>query len=132
MHAWPYNNAHDESPTELFASVRLLNAIVTSERDKLIRQLRKRGGLQPPDALGAPDEVRGELGTKRERAWASSRILLAGFSQGSVISLLTALTARDELAGVAVLSGFMPLRKQLAAVSWSVPAAERRADWRWN
>ncbi|KAL8283697.1 hypothetical protein RQP46_005492 [Phenoliferia psychrophenolica] len=58
----------------------------------------------------------GHIGTKAEREWASSRIVLAGFSQGAVMALYTALTLEDRLAGVVVLSGFLPLRSQIASL----------------
>jgi len=47
-----------------------------------------------------------------------SRIILGGFSQGGSISLLAGLTSERKLGGVAVLSGWLPLRnkfKQMAA-----------------
>jgi len=39
----------------------------------------------------------------------SERVVLGGFSQGGAMSLLTGLTSERKLAGVAVLSGFLPL-----------------------
>lgn len=44
----------------------------------------------------------------------SNRIVVAGFSQGGAISLLTGLTAPQPLAGVAALSAWMPLRNKIA------------------
>jgi len=41
-----------------------------------------------------------------------SRILLGGFSQGATMSLLTALTGEPKLAGIAALSGWIPLRNK--------------------
>ncbi|CAE7887175.1 Lypla1, partial [Symbiodinium sp. KB8] len=38
----------------------------------------------------------------------SSRIVLAGFSQGGAMSLFTALQSKERLAGVACLSGYLP------------------------
>lgn len=46
----------------------------------------------------------------------SARIILGGFSQGGALSLYTALTSRHKLAGVVVLSCWMPLHKQLATL----------------
>lgn len=40
-----------------------------------------------------------------------SRIVLGGFSQGGVVSILTALTASYRLAGLISLSAYLPLRK---------------------
>ncbi|RDB17780.1 Acyl-protein thioesterase 1 [Hypsizygus marmoreus] len=42
----------------------------------------------------------------------SDRIIVGGFSQGSAVALLTALTTKRPLAGVFVLSGYIPLRKK--------------------
>ncbi|KZT70330.1 Phospholipase/carboxylesterase [Daedalea quercina L-15889] len=47
----------------------------------------------------------------------SHRILLGGFSQGGAMSLLTALTAERKFAGVAVLSGWLPLSKKMKAMA---------------
>mgnify|MGYP001606571930 CR=1 FL=1 len=125
MHAFPYVNANDEDPVHLYESARLINAVIAAERSELIRTLRQRGGMRSlPEHervastqwADANDVDDGELGTKAERVWASSRIVLAGFSQGAVMTLLAGLTAQDRLAGLVVLSGFMPLRSKLATV----------------
>jgi len=57
------------------------------------------------------------FGTEEERKWASKRIVLAGFSQGSVVAMLAALTGESTLGGVAVFSGFLPMRWELPKVS---------------
>ncbi len=44
----------------------------------------------------------------------ASRILLAGFSQGAAMTLLTGLRQRSRLAGLIALSGYLPLSTQLA------------------
>jgi lysophospholipase-1 len=46
-----------------------------------------------------------------------SRIILGGFSQGGTMSLLTGLTGERKLGGLAVLSGWLPLRNKFKAVS---------------
>jgi phospholipase/carboxylesterase len=43
------------------------------------------------------------------------RIVLAGFSQGAAIALMTGLRHRERLAGVAALSGYLPLAGKTAA-----------------
>ncbi|KAI9208224.1 Phospholipase/carboxylesterase/thioesterase [Polychytrium aggregatum] len=43
----------------------------------------------------------------------ASRIVLGGFSQGSAMSLYTALTTDKKFAGVIALSGYLPLSKQI-------------------
>ncbi|ORY62837.1 Phospholipase/Carboxylesterase-domain-containing protein [Leucosporidium creatinivorum] len=124
MLGFPYDNALDEDPVNLYSSARLINTVVDMERDELIRNLRRRGGFaglpeaQRPTVTKADEvEVEGEFGTKAERMWASSRMVLAGFSQGSVMTLLTGLTAKERLAGLIVMSGFMPLRNTLASLT---------------
>jgi phospholipase/carboxylesterase len=49
------------------------------------------------------------------RGIAASRIVLAGFSQGCAMALLTGLRHRERLAGVAGLSGYLPLAATTAA-----------------
>jgi lysophospholipase-1 len=46
----------------------------------------------------------------------SSRVILGGFSQGATMSLLTGLTGERKLGGLAVLSGWLPLRKKFKSV----------------
>jgi len=48
-----------------------------------------------------------------------SHIVLGGFSQGGAMTLLTGLTSRYKLAGLTVLSGWLPLRTQVKEVSLS-------------
>ena len=45
------------------------------------------------------------------------RIVLGGFSQGGAISLLTGLTSERKLAGISVMSGWLPMRHKVKAVS---------------
>lgn len=121
---FPYDNSVDEDPKNLYQSARLISTIINSERDELITALRERGGL---DALPEPQKLKrvdgdeeveeGEMGTRAEKVWASSRIILSGFSQGSVMTLLTGLTTRHRLAGLIAMSSFMPLRRTLRSVS---------------
>jgi len=53
----------------------------------------------------------------------AARIVLAGFSQGGAIALQTGLRFRQQLAGIMVLSAYLPLRAQLAAERAEVNAA---------
>ncbi|KAJ7693823.1 Phospholipase/carboxylesterase/thioesterase [Mycena rosella] len=45
------------------------------------------------------------------------RIVLGGFSQGGAMSLLTGLTAERKLAGLAILSGWLPLRASIKSMA---------------
>jgi hypothetical protein len=128
----------------LFASVRILNQVIRAERALLILRRREalagspkwvsdgpRPGLLYPVSHGPDSDGRGpapvpvepgfleSFGTEEERRWASKRIVLAGFSQGSVVSLMTALSGEFPLGGVAVFSGFLPMRWELPKVSSS-------------
>ena len=46
----------------------------------------------------------------------ANRIVLGGFSQGAAMSLLTGLTSELQLAGVVVLSGWLPLKQKFKEV----------------
>ena len=46
-----------------------------------------------------------------------SRIVLGGFSQGATMSILTGLTGEHRLAGLVVLSGWLPLKDKFKEVS---------------
>ena len=50
-----------------------------------------------------------------ERGISSSRIVIAGFSQGSAVALMTGLRYPGRLAGIMGLSGYLPLAATLAA-----------------
>jgi phospholipase/carboxylesterase len=52
---------------------------------------------------------------ERGRGIAAARIVLAGFSQGCAMTLLTGLRHRERLAGLAGLSGYLPLAATTAA-----------------
>ncbi|GAA6061903.1 hypothetical protein JCM10212_004721 [Sporobolomyces blumeae] len=99
---FPWNAIEDSDTEHYYASARHLNAIIRSERDRLVRERRAREG----------NESDGEA-TSEERAWASRRILLGGFSQGGVMSLLTGLTQEEELAGLFAFSAMLPIRELL-------------------
>jgi len=47
----------------------------------------------------------------------ANRVLLGGFSQGGAMSLLTGLTSDYKLAGLAVLSGWLPLRTKFKTMA---------------
>ncbi|KAF9357404.1 hypothetical protein BGX26_003791 [Mortierella sp. AD094] len=47
----------------------------------------------------------------------ANRIVLGGFSQGSALSILTGLTIEYPLAGIAALSGYVPLYKRLMGMA---------------
>lgn len=61
------------------------------------------------------DVVRGLIEQENARGVASSRIVIAGFSQGGAIALQAALRHPERLAGVLALSTYLPLREKLAA-----------------
>jgi len=46
----------------------------------------------------------------------SEHIIVAGFSQGGAMCLLVGLSSERKLAGIAVLSGWLPLRHKIKAV----------------
>ncbi|GAA6009554.1 hypothetical protein JCM11491_003602 [Sporobolomyces phaffii] len=101
--AFPWNAVQDSDDEDhYFSSARAINAVLREERDRLIVAGRKRLGQDPT----AP-------GSREEHAWASKRILLGGFSQGGVMTLLTGLTCEYELGGLFVFSGMLPVRTLL-------------------
>lgn len=65
-------------------------------------------GIRSSQAL-----LEGLIARERSRGQASSRIVLAGFSQGGVIALQTALRYPERLAGVIALSTYLAMPHQL-------------------
>jgi phospholipase/carboxylesterase len=55
------------------------------------------------------------LAKEKARGMPSSRIVLAGFSQGCAMALMTGLRHAEPLAGIVGLSGYLPLAGQTAA-----------------
>ena len=67
-------------------------------------------GLRASQAL-----VEGLIAREVARGVSPSRIVLAGFSQGCAMALLTGLRHRERLAGIVGLSGYLPLADKTAA-----------------
>lgn len=59
--------------------------------------------------------LQGLIKREQQRGIASENIILAGFSQGGAVALHTALRWEKPLAGVLILSAYLPLRQRLAA-----------------
>ncbi|GAA5946813.1 hypothetical protein JCM3765_002026 [Sporobolomyces pararoseus] len=100
--AFPWNGIQDSDEDHYFASTRALNMIIQEERDRLVHAERKRQGKDSTSPV-----------TKEEQQWASKRILIGGFSQGGVMSLLIGLTHENRLGGIIVFSGMLPVRNLL-------------------
>lgn len=109
--AFPYDPS-DRDDENLFKAARGLKSVIARERTRLIRK--ERGLRAGQDADDYEDDE--TFGLPDERLRAMKRIFVAGFSQGSVVSLLTAFTHPEEVGGVIVLSGFLPVRTDLARV----------------
>lgn len=60
------------------------------------------------------EQIEALLARERERGMPARRIVLAGFSQGCAMALLTGLRHRERLAGIAGLSGYLPLAQHTA------------------
>lgn len=107
--SFPWNGIEDSDEDHYFASTRALNMIIREERDRLIKAERRRQGGDSNSPV-----------TKEEQEWASKRILIGGFSQGGVMSLLTGLTHENKLGGIVVFSGMLPVRHLLPEVSFRI------------
>jgi phospholipase/carboxylesterase len=71
------------------------------------------GGPEDEAGLRASQKLTEDL--IRSQGLPANRIVLAGFSQGGAIALLTALRYPERLAGVMALSTYLPLAPKLAA-----------------
>jgi phospholipase/carboxylesterase len=72
----------------------------------------------PQDEEGlrrSQQQVQALIAREQERGIAPGRIVLAGFSQGCAVSLLTGLRQREPLAGIVGMSGYLPLADRTAA-----------------
>ena len=55
------------------------------------------------------DQIEELLAREKERGMPANRIVLAGFSQGCAMSLMTGLRHKERLAGIVGMSGYLPL-----------------------
>ncbi|KAK6503612.1 hypothetical protein TWF481_008625 [Arthrobotrys musiformis] len=60
--------------------------------------------------------LQGIITEQVERGIPSKRIILGGFSQGGVMSLLTGLTSEMSLGGIVALSSYLPMRGQVPSM----------------
>ncbi len=75
----------------------------------------ERGALEDTAGFRATDqEVGGLISREIERGIAPGRIVLAGFSQGGAVSLYSGLRYPERLAGLVVLSSYLPMRSTLS------------------
>jgi len=75
------------------------------------------GGVRREDeegVRGSQREIETLIAREKERGSPASRIVLAGFSQGGAMTLQTGLRHPGRLAGLVVLSSFLPLADALA------------------
>lgn len=61
------------------------------------------------------DDIEALLARERERGMPAGRVVLAGFSQGCAMALLAGLRHGQRLAGIAGLSGYLPLARHTAS-----------------
>ena len=76
------------------------------------------GGVRREDEQGvraSQREIEALIEREKKRGLAAGQILLAGFSQGGAMALQTGLRHPERLAGLVVLSSFLPLANALAA-----------------
>lgn len=68
-----------------------------------------------PGLLRSQAQIEALIAREKSRGIAASRIVLAGFSQGCAMTLLTGLRHCERLAGLVCLSGYLPLAQQTGA-----------------
>ena len=68
-----------------------------------------------PGLRASQQEVQALIARENARGVPSQRIVLAGFSQGCAMTLLTGVRHDERLAGLAALSGYLPLATTTAA-----------------
>ncbi|KAJ1918783.1 hypothetical protein H4219_002402 [Mycoemilia scoparia] len=79
--------------------------------DKIIGQEDEEGLLK------SRDYIQGLVDKEVEAGIPSDRIVLGGFSQGGAMTLLTGLTLKKKLAGMVVLSGYLPLHSKVFSMA---------------
>ncbi|MEW6707597.1 MAG: dienelactone hydrolase family protein [Pseudomonadota bacterium] len=74
-----------------------------------------RRGEDEPGLRASQREIEALIEHETSRGVPASRIVLAGFSQGCAMALLTGLRHAEQLAGIVGLSGYLPLAVQTAS-----------------
>ncbi|KAG7524485.1 acyl-protein thioesterase 1 [Solea senegalensis] len=69
----------------------------------------------------ASDNIKALIDQEVQNGIPSHRIMLGGFSQGGALSLYTALTTQQKLAGVVALSCWLPLRSSFPQATANCP-----------
>ena len=91
----------------------------------------ERGTAEDAAGFRATDkEVSGLIGREIERGIAAERVVLAGFSQGGAVTLYTGLRYPQRLAGLVVLSSYLPMRSDAPGATARRPMTECRFSWR--
>jgi phospholipase/carboxylesterase len=72
------------------------------------------GGEDEAGLRATQQHIETLISRERARGIAADRIVLAGFSQGGAVALMTALRHPERLAGVTALSTYLPLARKLA------------------
>ncbi|RPB14781.1 Phospholipase/carboxylesterase [Morchella conica CCBAS932] len=67
--------------------------------------------------LSSVEKVHGIIQEQIEKGINSERIILGGFSQGGAVALLSGLTCKHKLGGIAALSTWLPLSKKIASMT---------------
>ncbi|GAA5890330.1 hypothetical protein JCM8208_002781 [Rhodotorula glutinis] len=132
MDAFPYEYDRDQDRDGMLETARRINCVIVHERARLIRARWRQARGEGVSAALEEDEGREddeEVGTRAEREWGSRRIILAGFSQGAVMSLLVGLTHQERLGGVIVFSGFLPLRDEMAKLMHDLDRRDLPVWW---
>jgi len=82
-----------------------------------IRSLDKLDGNEDEEGIkNCVKEIEGIIQSEINNGIPESRIALGGFSQGAATSLYTGLTGKFNLAGLVILSGYLPIRN---TVNWT-------------
>ena len=70
--------------------------------------------------LKSSSQINALIDEEISRGTPSDRIVLGGFSQGGALTLLTGLTSEKKLAGLVVLSGWLPIGEKVKTVRGSI------------
>lgn len=105
----------DIDPEGMIESTQQMNAVIRAEQLELVQsrtaeyQSRDRSVEEQAYSYVAGTRTAEEKAlTKAERKFVAKSIILAGFSQGSIITQLASLTSEVEVAGIVVMSGYLP------------------------
>jgi predicted esterase len=102
-----------------FVSIFISRVLSFSARFDIRSFVDASSGEDEEGLLESNDKIKSLIAEEIASGTPSNRIVLGGFSQGGAMTLLTGTTIADRLAGLVVMSGWLPIKEKVKSVRTS-------------